>query len=122
MVAARIIEATTGISYLDYVESQIIGRLPFVHATYNFTKALASGHLADGFAQVKKNVSSGGLGWAKYAYEPTKFWLDESNQEIVAGAGGCLMSGLDVVSTARHKVLQSLRKRIVYFYLIRPTS
>lgn len=97
MAAAGIIEAQTGIPYAEYLEQEIISKLPFTHTTINSTKAQTSGHLAEGFARVARNSSEKGIGWSKSVYEPTKFFIDSEKENVIAGAGGVVMSANDVV-------------------------
>lgn len=99
MTAGRIIERVTGTRFSTYVHETIINRLPFQSATYNSTWAQSSGNLADGFAQTRRDVSSGGgLGWSKSEYEPTAFFIDDEREDILAGPGGVTMSAKDAVS------------------------
>ena len=98
ITAAYIIERLSGLRFSDYVQKVIINRLPFRSATYNATKAKLSGNLADGFVQVKKNVTPGGLGWSKSLYEPIEFSIDSEVEDINAGPGGVIMSARDAVS------------------------
>ena len=98
MAVAHIVERVSGVRFAEYVRRNIINRLPFKSATYNATEAKLSGHLADGFARVRRNVSSGGLGWSKSVYQPTECFIDSTTEDIVAGPGGLMMSASDVVS------------------------
>lgn len=98
MTAAQIVERVSGSPFSTYVQDKIISRLPFPSATYNVTQAKLSGHLADGFVQIRCNVSSGGLGFSKSVYEPTEFFIDEEREDIFAGPGGVSMSANDAVS------------------------
>ena len=97
MTAAYIVERLSGVRFSNYVQENIINRLPFSSATYNVTKAKLSGNLADAFVRVKRNVPSGGLGWSKSVYEPTDFIIDSEVENIVAGPGGVIMSARDAV-------------------------
>lgn len=105
MTAGRIIERVTGTRFSTYVYKTIINRLPFQSATYNSRWAQSSGNLADGFAQTRRNVSSGGLGWSKSEYEPTAFFIDDERKDILAGPGGVTMSAKDAVS--EHNIIQT---------------
>lgn len=97
MVASSVIEAETGIPYSEYLEHEIISKLPFRDATINSTKAQSTGHLAEGFVRVARNASEGGLGWSKSAYEAVKFFIDSKMENVIAGAGGVTMSAHDAV-------------------------
>ena len=98
MAVAHIVQRVSGLRFSDYVQENIISRLPFRSATYNSTKAKLSGQLADGFSQVRRNVSSGGLGWSRSVYEPTEFVIDSEIEDIAAGPGGVIMSVRDAVN------------------------
>lgn len=98
MAVALIVERVSGVQFSKYAQENILDRLPFKSATYNSTWAKLSGHLADGFVQVKRNVSWGGFGWSKSVYEPTAFFIDSEREDILAGPGGVSMSARDAVS------------------------
>lgn len=104
MAAAHIVERVSGKRFSTYVQEHIINRLPFQSVTYNGTAAKLSGHLANGFAQIRKNVSSGGLGFSKSVYEPTEFFIDDESRDILAGPGGIVMSAKDAVSPTRLRI------------------
>lgn len=102
MTVATIISRISGIPFAEYVQSRIFDRLPFGSATYNTTRVKESGHLAEGFARVKRGVGTqaGGEGWSKSVYKPVPLFIGEEGEEdIFAGAGGVFMSGRDTVRT-----------------------
>ena len=108
MAITRIIEETTGIPYHKYLEQTIISKLPFHGTTVNSTKDQLSGHLAEGFSRVARNVSEseGGLGFLGNVYEPAAFFVDEEREAILAGVGDVVMSGHDAVCSLSGCVLE----------------
>lgn len=113
MTAARIVEQVSGSRFSTFVQEEIIGRLPFPSATYNVTQAKLSGHLAEGFVQIRRNVSSGGQGFSKSVYEPTEFFIDEETEDIISGPGGLSMSAKDAVSRSEPFLLVFGSVRVV---------
>ncbi|KAF8314955.1 beta-lactamase/transpeptidase-like protein [Clavulina sp. PMI_390] len=96
MTMAEIVERVSGRPFIQFIQDEIMDKLPFTSATMNSTRARTSGHLADGFVQIRRNVSDG-MGVLKSTYEPASFFIDDERENIIAGAGGVTMSAKDVV-------------------------
>lgn len=96
ITASLIVKRLSGIPYPDFVRDHIFAPLGLSSTTFNITAAKASGHLAEGFAVVKSNVSDG-EGWFKHTFKPIPFFLPESSAELNAGPGGVITSARDLV-------------------------
>ncbi|KAF8312197.1 beta-lactamase/transpeptidase-like protein [Clavulina sp. PMI_390] len=91
---AEIVERVSGRPFIKFIQEEIVDKLPLSSTTMNSTWARKSGHLADGFVQIRRNVSDG-IGLMNSTYEPTTFFNDEKLKNILAGAGGAIMNAKD---------------------------
>ncbi|KAF8312196.1 beta-lactamase/transpeptidase-like protein [Clavulina sp. PMI_390] len=91
---AEIVERVSGRPFIKFIQEEMMDKLPFSSATMNSTLARTSGHLSDGFVQIRRNVSDG-MGLTNSTYQPVSFFIDDAMEGVVAGPAGATMSAKD---------------------------
>ncbi|ORY35068.1 beta-lactamase/transpeptidase-like protein [Naematelia encephala] len=102
---SHIVPTLTGVPYINYVSEHIFKPLNMTQTTYNATEALLGGHRTESWFHDGVNATECAQHWKgldnldKSCIGQTKSigWWTDSDQVFMAGPGGLIMSGRDMV-------------------------
>lgn len=105
LVLAAIVEKVAGRPFVHFVQEEILNPVGMHSATYNATEAVQSGNRVDGVLSydvdwaARKRWEGGPIPEGSLGKKASFGWWVDGDGLAIAGAGGLIMSGEDMVSS-----------------------